>query len=277
MARIKAILVAGAFVIGATNLAAAADLLPPPPLAPEAPIESSGWYLRGDVGVGIDQLSQQNSTFANSVPFGFANNGSGLGEQAIFGLGAGYQLNNWFRGDVTGEYRTSSHYWGLESYTPAGLFPSPNCPATCYDRYSADISSAVFLANGYVDVGTWWGVTPFVGAGVGYTYNMFNGLTDTGLETGGFGAAPNRGFGSLAWALMAGVSYAITPNIRLEFGYRYIDLGKVESYPIACVGGCGGNGAESESFHLTSNDVRLGLRYIFAEVPPPAPPLVTKY
>lgn len=278
MASMKAILIAGAFVVGAANLAAAADLgLPPPPPAPEAPVESSGWYLRGDVEVGIDQLSQQTSTFAISVPTGFENNGSGLGEQAILGLGAGYQFNNWFRADVTGEYRTSSHYWGLESYTPAGLFPSPNCPVVCYDRYSADISSAVFLANGYVDLGTWWGVTPFVGAGVGYTYNMFNGLTDSGLETGGYGTAPDRGFGSLAWALMAGVSYALTPNLRLEFGYRYIDLGKLESYPINCVGGCGGNGAESESFHLTSNDVRLGLRYIFAEVPPMAPPLVTKY
>jgi hypothetical protein len=30
-----------------------------------------------------------------------------------------------------------------------------------------NISSAVFLANGYVDLGTWWCFTPFIGAGVG--------------------------------------------------------------------------------------------------------------
>ncbi|MFZ0729777.1 MAG: outer membrane beta-barrel protein [Methylovirgula sp.] len=277
MASIKAIVIAGAFVIGIANVAGAADLLPPPPApVPEAPPEMSGWYLRGDVGAGINMLSGQDSTFAVSVPNGFANNGSGVGVQGMIDLGAGYQINNWFRADVTGEYRWPAKYWGLESYVPGGLFPSPDC-TTCYDRYSANISSAVFLVNGYVDLGTWYGITPFVGAGVGYTYNMFNNLTDVGIETGGYGTAPNRGYGSIAWAGMAGLSYWLTPNIRLEFSYRYLDLGNFVSNPIACVGGCGGNGAESEKFHLASNDIRIGLRYIFAEVPPPAPPLITKY
>ena len=272
MASMKAILVAGAFVMGAANLAAAADLgLPPPPPAPEAPIESSGWYLRGDVGAAINMLSQQESSFATSVPGGFANAGSGVGVQGIIGLGAGYEFNNWFRFDVTGEYRWPTKYWGWESYTASCAAPN----IACYDRYSANISSAVFLANGYVDLGTWYGVTPFVGAGVGSAYNMFNNLTDVGIETGGYGAAPNRGSFGLAWALMAGVSYAITPNLRLEFGYRYLDLGNVASNPIIC--SCGGTDYESEKFHLASNDIRLGLRYVFAEVPPMAPPLVTKY
>lgn len=271
MASMKAILIATAFVAGAANLAAAADLGLPPPPAPEAPVESSGWYLRGDVGAGINMLSDQQSSFAVSVPGGFANNGSGVDVQGMIDLGAGYQFNNWFRADVTGEYRWPTKYWGLESYTASCAMPN----IACYDRYSANISSAVFLANGYVDLGTWYGVTPFVGAGVGYAYNMFNGLTDTGLETGGYGTAANRGFGSLAWALMAGVSYSLTPNLKLEFGYRYLDLGNVASDPIIC--SCGGTNYESERFHLASNDIRLGLRYIFAEVPPIAPPLVTKY
>ncbi len=273
MASIKAILIAGAFVVGIANVAGAADLLPPPPAPPQAPPEMNGWYLRGDVGAGINMLSEQDSTFAVSVPGGFANNGSGVGVQGMIDLGAGYQFNNWFRFDVTGEYRWPTRYWGLESYT--AFCAAPNI--ACYDRYSADISSAVFLANGYVDLGTWYGITPFIGAGVGGAYNMFNNLTDVGIETGGYGTAPNRGAFGFAWAAMAGVSYWLTPNLKLEFGYRYLDLGDVRSYPIACVGGCGGNGAESEKFHLASNDIRLGLRYIFAEAPPMAPPLITKY
>lgn len=272
MAGLKAILIAGAFVVGATNLAAAADLLPPLPAPiPEAPPEVNGWYLRGDVGAGINMLSDQQSTFATGVPGGFANNGSGVGVQGIIDLGAGYQFNNWFRADVTGEYRWPTKYWGLESYTafcPGGV-------VACYDKYSATVSSAVFLANGYVDLGTWWGVTPFVGAGVGGAYNMFNDLSDAGLQTTGYGTASNRGQFGLAWALMAGVSYWITPNLKLEFSYRYLDLGTFASNPIIC--GCGGTDYESEKFHLASNDIRLGLRYIFAEAPPPAPPLVTKY
>ncbi len=271
MARLKAILIAAAFVVGIANVAGAADLLPPPPAPPEAPPEMNGWYLRGDVGAGINMLSDQQSYFATSVPGGFANDGSGVGVQGMIDLGAGYQFNNWFRFDVTGEYRWPTKYWGWESYTAGCAAPN----IACYDKYSANISSAVFLANGYVDLGTWYGITPFVGAGVGGAYNMFNGLTDVGVETGGYGAAPDRGQFGLAWALMAGVSYWLTPNLKLEFGYRYLDLGNVASNPIIC--SCGGTNYESERFHLASNDIRLGLRYIFAEVPPPAPPLITKY
>jgi opacity protein-like surface antigen len=277
MASIKAILIAGAFVVGAINLAAAADLPMPPPPPMEPPPAYGGWYLRGDVGAGLNELSKQASTFAVSVPAGFASAGSGVGFGAIADLGVGYQFNNWFRADVTGEYRLPTNYWGLESYNSTGFF-SPACPTICYDRYSGNVSSAVALVNGYFDIGTWYGVTPFVGAGVGFTYNMFNNLTDTGIETGGYGTAPNRAEGGLAWALMAGVSYSITPNLKLEFSYRYLDLGNVTSNPINCgPGGCGANGAETERFHLASNDIRVGLRYEFADIPMMAPPLVAKY
>lgn len=272
MASMKAILLAGAFVAGAVNFAAAADLLPPLPSAPEVPAPSaSGFYLRGDLGAGINMLSDQYSSFAAGVPGGFANDGAGAGVQGLVDFGAGYQFNNWFRFDVTGEYRWPTRYWGLESYTAACGAPG----GTCYDRYSANISSAVLLANGYFDLGTWYGITPFVGAGVGGAYNMFNDLTDTALDTTGYGAAADHGQFGFAWALMAGVSYSITSNLKLEFSYRYLNLGTFASSPIIC--NCGGADYESERFRLASNDIRIGLRYTFAEVPAAAPPLVTKY
>jgi opacity protein-like surface antigen len=277
MASMKAIFIAGAFVVGAVNLAAAADLPMPPPPPMEAPPAYSGWYLRGDVGAGLNQLSEQASTFAVSVPTGFADAGSGVGVQALADVGVGYQFNNWFRADVTGEYRLPTKYWGLESYNSTGFF-SPDCAVVCYDRYSGDVSSAVALVNGYFDIGSWYGVTPFVGAGVGVAYNMFDNLTDVGIETGGYGTAANRASASVAWALMAGVAYSITPNLKLEFSYRYLDMGNVLSNPINCgPGGCGSNGAESERFHLASNDIRVGLRYEFADIPMMAPPLQTRY
>jgi opacity protein-like surface antigen len=280
MGSIKAFMVAGALAVAAPNLAYAADLLPPPPpmepgVLPVA--DFGGWYLRGDVGLGIDQLSNLNSTFAGPLPPGFAHDGNGLGNQAIIGGGFGYKLNSWFRADITGEYRTGSKYWGYESYQPGGLFPSPACPNICYDRYNASVSSAVFLANGYVDLGTWYGVTPFVGAGIGTSYNMLHALADVGIETGGYGIAPDRDAARLAWALMAGFSYSLTSNLKLELGYRYLDMGSVASSGIVCNSACT---TESQSFHMASQDIRLGLRYVFADVPPPPvyqAPLIRKY
>ena len=36
------------------------------------------------------------------------------------------------------------------------------------------------MVNGYVDLGTWSGITPYVGAGVGFAYNKLSGFTDSG-------------------------------------------------------------------------------------------------
>lgn len=269
MARMKAILLAGAFVVGAGDLARAADLLPPPPPMEPAPppVVASGFYLRGDIGVGFDELSSFNSTDAAFIG-GFSYDGSGLGTQGFFGGGVGYQFNNWFRVDGTAEYRTNTKFWAIENYTAFCGF------GVCHDDYSGHLNSIVTLANGYIDVGTWYGFTPYVGAGIGAAFNQFTGLTDIGVETGGYGQAPTRTSTQLAWAAMAGVSYSITPNWKLDVGYRFLSMGKMTSAGIQCVAGCT---HEIQSFNLFSNDVRVGLRYVFAEVPPPAPPLVTKY
>lgn len=279
----KALLIAGALAVAAPSFANAADLLPPPPAPVYEPAvipanDFGAWYLRGDVGLGLDHLNDLESTFTGPLPPGFAHNGQGLGDQAIIGGGFGYKANSWFRADVTGEYRTPSKFWAYESYQPGGLFASPACPNICFDKYGAQVSSAVFLANGYIDLGTWYGITPFVGAGIGTSYNILHGLNDFGLETGGFGAAADHNTASLAWALMAGFSYSLTSNLKLELGYRYLDMGKVTSNAIVCNASCT---QETQSFRWASNDVRLGLRYMFADsVPAPAyraPPLVTKY
>jgi opacity protein-like surface antigen len=270
MASFRAVIIAGAVAIGAFNVAHAADLdLPPPPpveAPPPAPVVS-GWYLRGDVGYGFNELSNfysNASDTASVVGYGFE--GASVGNQVDFDGGVGYQINNWVRFDVTGEYQTSAKYWSEESYT-GGCTAGP----TCYDVNTGRLSTFAVLANGYIDLGTWWNITPFVGAGFGGAFNQLTGVTDTNISTGGSGTAPNRTTGSFAWALMAGLDYSFNQNWKLEVSYRYFDAGNVETGTFDC--GCG----EIQNFHVHSNDVRVGLRYVFAEVPAVAPPLVTKY
>ncbi len=100
MASIKTFLIASAVAIGAFNVAHAADLdLPPPPQveAPPPPVVS-GWYLRGDVGVGFGQLSNFYSTDAPIVP-GYSFEGAGLGRQVDIGGG------RWLSGQQLGPLR----------------------------------------------------------------------------------------------------------------------------------------------------------------------------
>ena len=80
----------------------------------------------------------------------------------LAGVGAGYRFGRWFRADVVGEYRSAAAFTGLERYRDARL---PLGYGT--DEYTASKRELAVLLNGYVDLGNWYGLTPFLGAGVG--------------------------------------------------------------------------------------------------------------
>ncbi|HEY1736837.1 MAG TPA: porin family protein [Methylovirgula sp.] len=268
---LQASILAGALATGFAGTAFAADLpaLPAPPMIEQpAPQQFSGWYLRGDVGYGFEQVSNFNSSVAGTTP-GFQYGGSAVDGGMIVDAGFGYQVNNWFRGDITGEYRTPNNYSAFETYTNGGVRNG--------DAYRAQLRNEVVLANGYIDLGTWYGITPFVGAGVGAAFVQFHNLQDFGTgpgNFGGFGVAPDANLVNFAWAATAGLDYTISPNWKFEVSYRYLDMGKVASNGIVCTVTCT---HEVQSFRLASQDVRVGLRYMFAEAPPAPPPLITKY
>jgi len=277
MASLKAIFCAGVLALGAAEAAQAADLLPPPPPVEPVAANFGNWYIRGDVGVGVNEISEARSTFNRTNSFGNPPPASAtrvttdLGDTAFVGAGIGYQVNNWIRFDGTAEYRTSAAYRSTMIYYGA----ADSCFSNfCQDSYSAHVASGVFMANGYVDLGTWYGVTPFVGAGVGAALHRFSDINDSS-----FGYGPQVSKTNLAWAVMAGFAFNVTPNLKLEIGYRYLDMGKLTSGAITCAdtAPCW---YERQSFHLASNDIRIGFRYMFADYVPPAPPLrplITKY
>jgi opacity protein-like surface antigen len=273
--RSSALLLA-ALAASASSSALAADLLPPPPEPPPPPpVEFSGWYLRGDIGVGATQLREWRSTLAPVNAFGnpppavlpvFAS----LGDSGFFDAGFGYQFNSWLRVDLTGEYRTQANYRAAVTWfdTRTGAYGA--------DVYSANHTAALFLANGYIDLGTWFGITPYVGGGVGVAARGLDGLIDNT-----FGYAKDTSKTSFAWQVGAGLAFNVTPNLELELGYRYLDMGNIKSNPIIClqVAACW---AEQHSFSVASHDVRLGFRYHLAQAAPvifapPPPPLVRKY
>jgi len=302
MVAIKAVALTTVAVLALARAASAADLLPPPPAVEPPPpaYDAGGWYLRGDVGVGFNNNV---SASTSPSPLNFLNSGttgtdnwynSSLSEAALFDLGVGYQVNNWFRADVTGELRGGSSFSGLEVVNVQnGAANSPQYA----DFYRGSLSSEIALVNAYFDVGTWYGITPYVGGGVGVAFNNFYGGTDNGIAGTGYSVSPAGGVLSagtqtnLAWALMAGFDMKVTRHLKFEIGYRYLDYGNFKSGTSQCLTGngasgsfnsafCTGGGYTISSHNLSSNDVRIGLRYYFdndvAEAPPEAP-IVRKY
>lgn len=220
--------------------------VPPPPVE-----EFSSWYLRGDIGFSnqsVRSIFNRNYANYNSV----VNVDRGFDAAPLFGIGIGYNFNEWLRFDVTGEYRGRANFHGLD----IGYNPTPHD-----DVYTGSKSELTFLANAYVDLGTWYNFTPFVGAGVGMSRNTISSFRDTSESFSSTAYADSASKWSFAWALYAGVGYKVTKNLTLELAYRYIDLGNAESGNITnYVGVVGG---PYEFHHLTSHDLKLGLRFNF--------------
>ena len=268
-------------VILATPAAHAADLAPlPPPCSSSAtwspscaaPVaEFSGWYLRGDIGMSNQSVGSLTNVVSpgTSVSTPFLT----FDSAPIVDFGIGYQLNNWLRFDATAEYRANAHFHGQQ----VARFGAIILP----DDYHASKSEWLFMANAYVDLGTWWNVTPFVGVGVGMSRNTISSFTDIGATQVGatilsttYGADASKW--NFAWAAYAGLSYQVTPTFAVEMSYRYLSLGDATTGPTNSFDGVTVvNGTPFQFKDLTSQDVRLGFRWMFAP-PPPPPPLMRR-
>ena len=264
------------FAAGAASLlssgAFAADMpiAPPPMYAPPPPAEFGGWYLRGDIGFSNQKVNHLDTPGYHdpgiTVP---PTIGLGFDSAGIFGLGAGYQFNNWFRADVTGEFRGNATLHGLD-------IVSFNGGIIGTDEYHGSKSEWLVLANAYVDLGTWWCVTPFIGAGVGASRNTISNFQDINTPNLSVAFAPSASKWDFAWALHAGVAYKVTPNVTLEFAYRYVDLGDAVTGALTDFTGFT-RGRTMQFKDITSNDLRFGVRWELYNPPMYAPPpLVTK-
>lgn len=278
MRSVKFILAAGAASLMSTAVFAAdMPIAPPPAMYAPPPVDDfGGWYLRGDIGVTNSNLKKLHNNLYDTLPATarVEQVGHGFTGGASYGLGVGYQFNNWFRADITGEYRSKVKFSGTDyiTYTPGG-FQS--------DSYDGGYKSWVGLVNAYVDLGTWWCVTPFIGAGVGFANVTTTGILDTGLANGAPGSyfAEGASKTNLAWAAHAGLAYKVNNAFTVELAYRYLDMG-------TAVHGYGrsydGTNAGQSSFQyrdLTSHDLRLGVRWNLDAAPayaPPPPPLIRK-
>jgi opacity protein-like surface antigen len=230
------------------DVAYAADMGPPPYLPPAAIQEQSPWYLRGDIGYGLESSNLQFlQNPLNTTNFAFDH--SSLANTPFIRGGIGFDVNNWLRFDTTAEYRFKTAINALGQYTSGGT--------TFSEAYQGYLTSLVFLENAYVDLGTWAYLTPFVGAGVGGAYNSVYDFTETGPTAGSInGTGPATSKWNLAWAAYAGVAYNVTNNYKVELTYRYLSLGSATD-TIDCTG-CNPNSYKWNN--LTSQDFMIGFR-----------------
>jgi len=276
MRSVKFLVAAGAAsLLSSTAFAADMAIAPPPQYyAPPPVADFGGWYLRGDIGMTNQRMKSLDNPDPNAALF--TSVGMGFDSGMLFGLGAGYQFNNWFRADVTGQWRGRTNFHGSQ-------FTDAFAGSALVNNYTASKSEVLLLANAYVDLGTWWCVTPFIGAGVGTSYNRISGFRDDGTGST-FGVvrppsvtyAADAGKWNFAWALHTGLAYKVTPNVTIELAYSYVNLGDATT-------GVNSNfaGTPTAQFpwtmkDITSHDVTLGVRWNLESPQVYAPPLIRK-
>ena len=245
----------------------------PPP--PETKVEfGSGWYVRGDIAATRMEEAQPSAvsfdtTNPTTIPvapgLGFSS-GHDVGYTAS--LGAGYQISRWFRTDLMFDF----HQPVRSSYTGAPL----TCPGGfnafgmlgqegCSPHYSGALNQYDVLINGYVDLGTWYSVTPYVGAGVGMAFGHYSSSVKFTQSDGSsyniyptdpttnttyhedFDASRSGTYYNLAFAFMAGFAIDVYDHTKLDVSYRYLNTGRLPG---------------STSGSMYENEVRVGLRYM---------------
>lgn len=222
-----------------TSGAKAADMPGQLPLPAPGPVltESvlSGWYLRGDVGAGWGMTTGSASTAGLINPIETA-----LGSGLTAGLGVGIKTR-WLRTDVTLDYLAPVNYRGTQIVA---------------NDVTAKLQSTTALFNAYIDLGTWYGFTPYIGAGAGAAFNRVN---DFQRAVPPFAGDASRSQTNFAFAGMAGVAWAVAPNLQIDLGYRYLNLGDVKAP--ADVSG------QTTIRGVAAHEVRVGLRWSFDDLP----------
>jgi len=238
MSWLRLLVVVGALTAEATAVMAAdmPGTLPPPVIVPPPRFIDTnyGWYLRGDLGYAWGTISSAQSPRGPTDP-----TDNKLGSGFLGGLGVGVK-SRWLRTDVTVDYMAPLKYEGTVAAT---------------NDTSAKVTAVTALFNGYLDLGTWYHTTPYIGAGVGAAQIR----TSDYVGVPPFATDLSRTQWKFAWAVMAGAGYSVAPNIVVDVGYRYLNFGDVTT--------------ASDSFgamtlkNLAAHEVRVGVRWSFDDLP----------
>ncbi|SPU69145.1 outer surface protein [Brucella neotomae] len=270
-------------LITSVSAASAADLIVQEPVFEPLPQPAlAGWYLRGDIGYNLKSKTGGKWDFWNQfeepyrgVDDTFNYDDFSLKGGASYGVGVGYRFNDMLRTDLTLDYFRASinGRTNCPSYVKSshGLNPVED---NCHYEDNSKASVWTAMANAYVDLPRVGPLTPYLGAGIGAAYVKYDTWKTSEICPTCTLQSDKDGFDSwrFAMALMAGVSYDLTDQLKLDLGYRYLRVNGGNAYGydeqdrqvINQYGqGAGADGPQAKDNGFNIHTVRAGLRYEF--------------
>jgi opacity protein-like surface antigen len=260
----KSALLGVLLLAGISAPAAAADLYEPQvvPAPVVQPIEVGGWYIRGDIDYHWSKMGHTQYITYGCPGGGGACSGPGTDDFDTtrlkgawsLGGGVGYNVNRYFRTDLTVDYWGKADFRGTSSGTCGGV------PCSSADKSAC--SAWLLMANAYANLGTYHGITPYIGAGIGGARVNWD-----DLENAISGGPTNRHKGTSSWrfayALMAGASYCLTHNVDVDLGYRFTHITSGRMFEEYAPDGTDIGVGPGFDGGMNVHEVRLGLRYNF--------------
>lgn len=258
----------------------------PVPAPIPVPVYDATWYFRFDVAA---STGNEADATEQGMTFGAGGGGYSADElfgvpccailsdaetRTMFGVGVGYRFSERVRGDVTLESRREHHVriHGT-SQRPLG---SPAAAAADPDSYyeatfddDTHVRGAVTLFNAYYDFTGFGRFKPYVGGGLGFSYDRIkreNSMREVAHDLSGATAqhevvasdssSQSEDSAAFAAAVAVGLTYEINEYFDLDVGYRYLHIDGQE-YTIEV------NGYHSRVTIDDTNDhqIRAGLRW----------------
>lgn len=105
-----------------------------------------------------------------------------------------------------------------------------------------------YMLNGYFDLAPYHWITPYVGAGIGYSklkYSSSYTDSDSGISFSG----PHHDKNKFTWSVGGGLSIKVTNRFNVDAGYRYYDFGDLKQ--------------GDEKTGVKAHEVYGGVRYVF--------------
>jgi opacity protein-like surface antigen len=203
------------------------------------PAGAAGWYLHGNIGIEwslTGDYSDADSTAVNPPALfgtGPGRDGRQIGAYGDFGrypvveLAAGRQIVPWLRTEFAMAYRQDMQYRGQANFRGV----SGEQPV------SASADSLSGMANLFLDIACLLGVRignfqPYVGGGVGVTYNRLSEMTYSFPDNPGkhkITITPAGERTDIAFMASIGTGIALSERTVLDISYRYTDLGRLHT------------------------------------------------
>jgi opacity protein-like surface antigen len=224
---------------------------PAPVYAAPAQVGGASCYFRSSIG-----YSWSRDTSVQWTGTTFANEEMGNSWVGAGALGCGSAGDRGLRGELELASRGKKSFKADITSVPVDPLAPPFYDG---DPAHTSVKNYTGMVNVYYDMGNHGGFVPYVGAGVGASYNKMSNVYFTG-PTIFYNEVIGANQLSLAWALMAGVEYKFSQRASLDIGYRYIDMGSVHSDH----GDTGNNwNPRFKLDDLAAHELMVGVRYKF--------------